>query len=360
LRHPEADKGAILNGRILWAFSAAYGATRNTTYLVYASRAARYLIDRFIDRDYGGVYWSLDCKGNPKETKKQFYALGFAIYGLSEYARITAGIRENGLVPSEEALEKAISLFGDIEEHSFDTVGGGYLEALSRDWRPLADMRLSEKDGNFSKTMNTHLHIIEPYANLYKIWKSPLLHDRIRNLLDIFFCKIENPVNHHLGLFFDDGWHVQDGAESYGHDIEASWLLLETAQILGDGDMLGKAKKHTLDIAEAALQGLQKDGSMINGRRADGSPDRDRDWWVQAETVIGTLYLARFHDIPEGFSMSGHTFDYIMTRIRDYDNGEWIWSIRADGSRNLSDDKTGFWKCPYHNSRMCMVASSLL
>ena len=393
-RMPEADKGAILNGRILWAFSAAYGATGKEEYLVYASRAARYVLDRFIDRKFGGVYWALDYKGEPKETKKQFYALGFCIYGLSEYARVVAerfessaaiagnalaasasspsasngaagtvpspSIEKDSIVSSKEALEAAIGLFRDIEANSYEPVEGGYIEALSREWQPLEDVRLSDKDENFVKTMNTHLHIIEPYANLYRIWKDPLLHDRLRGLLDIFFDKIENPETHHLGLFFDNAWNVQGSAESYGHDIEASWLLLESAQILGECDMLVKAGSHTLAIAKAALEGLQKDGSMLNDSRSDGSFNSDRDWWVQAETVIGTLYMWKFHGVSSGLELSRHAFDYIMTHIRDYDRGEWIWSIRADGSRNFIDDKAGFWKCPYHNSRMCLVAAGLL
>lgn len=383
-RIAEADKGAVLNGRILWAFSAAYGALGDPEYLRYASRAARYLIDNFIDEEYGGVYWSLDYRGRPKETKKQFYALGFAIYGLSEYARVTAPSFASGrvrmpaadtifrmdAVTSQEALDKAVQLFHDIEAHSYNPVSGGYVEALTRDWKPLADMRLSDKDENFALTMNTHLHIIEPYTNLYRIWPDPLLHERILGLLDIFFDKIENPATHHLGLFFDDSWHVQDSAESYGHDIEASWLLLETAQTLAacstadfsqrDSQMLEKARTHTLDIAKAALEGLQPDGSMINEHRADGTYDRNSDWWVQAETVIGTLWLAKFHDIPEGLQMSERAFDFIMNNLRDLKGGEWFWSLRPDGTPNTSDDKAGFWKCPYHNSRMCLFASSLL
>jgi len=375
-RVPEADKGAILNGRILWAFSAAYGATGKEGYLVYASRAARYVLERFIDRKFGGVYWALDYKGEPKETKKQFYALGFCIYGLSEYARVvaerfesaaagaasssSASIERGSIVSSKEALEAAIGLFHDIETHSYERVEGGYIEALSRDWQPLEDVRLSDKDENFVKTMNTHLHIIEPYANLYRIWKDPLLRDRLRGLLDIFFDKIENPETHHLGLFFDNSWNVQGSTESYGHDIEASWLLLESAQILGECDMLVKAGSHTLAIAKAALEGLQKDGSMLDERRSDGSFNSDRDWWVQAETVIGTLYMWKFHGVSSGLDLSRRAFDYIMTRIRDYDRGEWIWSVRADGTRNFADDKAGFWKCPYHNSRMCLVAAGLL
>ena len=165
--HREAEKGAILNARILWSFSAAYrvlgsSAAEASAYLAAATRAKDYFIDHFIDHEYGGVYWSVDYKGNPLDTKKQFYAIGFAIYGLSEYARATG---------DREALDYALQLFECIEEHAFDHEHNGYIEALSRDWQPLADMRLSELDANYPKSQNTHLHIIEPYANLYRTLK---------------------------------------------------------------------------------------------------------------------------------------------------------------------------------------------
>jgi mannobiose 2-epimerase len=155
--HPEAEKGAILNARILWSFSAAYRVLKKPEYLKMATYAKDYFITHFLDEEYGGVYWSLDYKGNPLNTRKQFYAIGFALYGMSEYARATG---------DKEALEIAIKLFNCIEEHALDPVNNGYIEAMTRDWQPIADMRLSELDANYPKSQNTHLHIIEPYANL--------------------------------------------------------------------------------------------------------------------------------------------------------------------------------------------------
>ena len=181
--HPEAEKGAILNGRILWAFSAAYRVMKNKEYLDAATRAKDYILDHFIDKEYGGVYWSLDCEGKPLDTKKQTYAIGFVIYGLSEYARATG---------DKQALDAAIKLYHDIEAHAYDAVNGGYVEALTREWNPIADMRLSDKDENGAKTMNTHLHVIEPYTNLYRVWPSKELHESIHRLFDVFTDKLYN------------------------------------------------------------------------------------------------------------------------------------------------------------------------
>ena len=168
---PKAHKGSVLNARILWTFSAAYRIYKNPDYLVIATRARNYIIDHFIDKKFGGVYWLLDYKGNPVETKKQIYAQGFAIYGLSEYYRVTS---------DTEALNHAIELYRLIEKHSFDTEKNGYLEAFTEDWQPIADMRLSEKDANEQKTMNTHLHILEPYSNLYRVWENDSLKSQLK------------------------------------------------------------------------------------------------------------------------------------------------------------------------------------
>jgi mannobiose 2-epimerase len=341
----DAPKGAVLNARILWSFSAAYRVLGDKEYLDMATRAKREIIDRFYDHEFGGIYWSLDANGNPLDTKKQFYAIGFAIYGLSEYARATG---------DAEAFDYAVRLFRDIEAHSRDRERGGYREAQTRDWHDIADMRLSDKDANSSKTMNTHLHIIEPYTNLLRVWRSDELVEATRSLLCVFLDRIvASGKRGHMGLFFDDDWHRQDGEISYGHDIEASWLLLETAQVLGDADLLSRTLAETERIAEAALEGRCTDGSMVYERHANGTYDNDKHWWVQAECVIGQVYLAKFHSQPWRLERAAQTWQYIKDNLVDREGGEWHWS-RSGGAINRRDDKAGFWKCPYHNTRMCL------
>ncbi len=347
----DAPKGAILNGRLLWSFSAAYRTTGKPEYLALATRAKGYIINHFYDREFGGIYWSVDAQGNPLDTKKQFYAMGFVIYGLSEYVRATG---------DREALEYAIRLFHDIEKHSRDRRLGGYVEATTREWGEIADMRLSDKDANEKKTMNTHLHIIEPYTNLYRVWRSAELRDALLHLMHLFLDVMEDGETHHLGLFFDERWNRHDGIRSYGHDIEASWLLMETALVLGDAGLLEKTKAHTALIVHAALEGRQPDGSMVYERHADGSVDCDRHWWVQAENVIGQVYLYKFHGEADAIDGAIESWNYIKHNLVDAEDGEWFWSRKADGGINRVDDKAGFWKCPYHNSRMCMEVCSVL
>ncbi len=345
--HADADKGAILNARILWTFSAAYRVLGKSEYLKIATRAKRYFVDHFIDPEYGGVYWSLDYKGQPKDTKKQFYAIGFAIYGLSEYARATN---------DQEALEHAINLYRCVEEHALDREHNGYIEAMTRNWQPIADMRLSAYDANYPKSQNTHLHIIEPYANLYRVWPTARLGQSLRNITSIFTDKILNPETHHLDLLFEMDWTRGAGQlESYGHDIECSWLMHEAALVLGDRKVLNKVEPIVQMVAKASEKGLNPDGSMIHeANLTAGTKDDDLHWWVQAETVVGFYNIYQhFHD-EAALEKALRCWQYTKENLIDYEHGEWYWSRHRDGSLNTTDDKAGFWKCPYHNGRMCL------
>lgn len=343
---PEASKGAILNARILWTFSSAYRLLKKPEYLETATRAKRYLIDRFYDPQYGGIYWELDYKGNPLDTKKQIYAIGFAIYGLSEYARATG---------DEEALAYAQQLFDVIEQHSFDSEQNGYVEALTRDWQPIGDMRLSDKDENEKKTMNTHLHILEPYTNLYRVWKDERLERQLRNLIEVFISRILDPQTGHLNLFFEEDWTNKYHIVSYGHDIEASWLIHEAALVLGDPALLKRIEPIIIRIAQAADEGLNPDGSMIYENFLDKQKiDRELHWWVQAENVVGHINLYQHFGDTEALDTAVRCWEFIKTKLIDHEQGEWHWSLLSDGTVNRRDDKAGFWKCPYHNGRMCM------
>lgn len=345
--HADAEKGGILNARILWTFSAAYRVLGKSEYLEMATRAKDYIIAHFIDREYGGTYWSLDYKGNPKDTKKQFYAIGFMIYGLSEYVRATG---------DKEALDYAIQLFECIEEHSLDVIYNGYIEACTREWGEIADMRLSDLDANYPKSQNTHLHIIEPYANLYRVWKDERLEKALRNMINIFTDKILNPETNHLDLFFEKDWTRGAGhLESYGHDIECSWLMHEAALVLGDAEVLNKVEEIVPLVAKASEKGLNPDGSMIHEANLDtGHVDDDLHWWVQAEAVVGFYNIYQHFGDESALDKSLQCWQYIKDNLIDYEGGEWYWSRRPDGTLNLDDDKAGFWKCPYHNGRMCL------
>ena len=341
---PDAPKGAILNARILWTFATAYRVLGDTAWRAVADRAFIQVRDHFQDPDFGGIYWSLDAQGRPLDTRKQFYALAFAVYGLAGYYHATG---------SKEALDLAVRLYRDIEAHSLDRSGGGYLEAAQRDWSPIADMRLSEKDRNDAKTMNTHLHILEAYTALYRVWPDEGLRMRLTALVELFLTRFTRPDGH-LTLFFDEEWKPQSTLLSFGHEIETSWLLPEAAEALGCPGLSERVKECSMRLADASMEGLQDDGSLIyETDPAVGASDTDRHWWVQAEMVAGCLCQFRLRGEPVWLERALACWSYIREHLICPD-GEWYWSVRADGSPNTLDDRAGFWKCPYHNGRMCM------
>lgn len=345
----DAPRGVILNARIIWSFAAAYQALPETPYLVAAVHARDYFLDHFCDHKYGGVYWSVDAAGERLDTKKQLYAQGFAIYGLSELYKVTG---------DNEVLKNAINLYRVVETYFADKENGGYIEALARDFSPLEDMSLSAHDINADKTMNSHLHVLEAYANLYQVWPDEELKEAVQKLLDLVGTRIMG-TDGHLQLYFRKDWSVMPGGVSYGHDIETSWLALECADALKDIDVVNRVRPWALSMGKAGNEGLLPDGSMRYEKLLDGKYDDSRQWWVQAETVVGNLWLWKYHADPQGADRALAAWNYIRENLVDEKDGEWWWAVLEDGSRDLSQPKVGFWKCPYHNTRMCLQVLSL-
>ncbi|MCQ2135350.1 MAG: AGE family epimerase/isomerase [Bacteroidales bacterium] len=351
----DAPKGGILNARILWTFAAACEQLGEHDPL-YESvsgvmrHAKEYIQEHLIDHQDGGSFWCLDSKGEVLDGKKQFYSIAFTIYALAQHYAATG---------EKESLQTALELFDSIEEHSLDRVDGGYIEACTRDWQPIQDMRLSEKDRNDAKTMNTHLHILEAYTGLYRVCKQEKVREALRRTIMLFLEHIVGKDGH-LVLFFDEKWNATTPAFSYGHDIECSWLLKEAALVLSDEALTEQVSAVCARIALAAVEGLQEDGSMIYEHDPETlHTDRDRHWWVQAESVVGFLWQWKYSGEQIWLERALNCWEFIKTRLIAPD-GEWYWSIKDDGSVNLEDDRAGFWKCPYHNGRMCLEVMKII
>ena len=348
--HRDAARGAVMNARLLWAFSAAYRVLRKPEYLEAANWAKSYIEAHFLDREQGGAYWSVNADGSPLDTKKQTYAQGFMIYAFSEYAR---AIRNDPsqLTHYQSALATAINLFHTLEAHAFDAEHGGYVEALTCDWQPIADMRLSAKDENAAFTMNTHLHVLEPYTNLYRIWPDERLRQRLIALIGIFSDRLYNPKTHHVDCFFDIHWNGRRDIASYGHDIEAAWLLNEAFTVLLPNELKADSfeRRLTHRLALASLEGLQPDGSMIHEDK-----DAAREWWVECEAVIGFIDQWQLTGDDAWLLRAEAVSCYIQLHLLDRKHGEWYWAVLPNGSVDRTNDKAGFWKCPYHNTRMCL------
>ena len=341
----EADKGSVLNARILWTFSSAYQITNNPNHLALAKRAFEYVSKFFYDPQYGGVYWNLSFDGTVKDGKKQIYAIAFTIYGLSEYFKITK---------DEKALNLAVDLFRSIEDKSYDRENKGYFEAFKRNWEPIEDLRLSEKDANEKKTMNTHLHIVEAYANLYLVWSNENLKQKIVELLEIISVYFINSETGHLKLFFDENWVEKPDVISYGHDIEAAWLLQWCAEVVGDKALIKKYKEFAVIIAQATKEGIDNDGGLWYEMDPKSNElIAEKHWWPQAELWIGMINAWQLTGDEEYLSITEKNFGFVQNHIVDKLNGEWIWGIEKSNLPILKD-KAGFWKCPYHNVRACI------
>ena len=340
----EAPKGAVLYARILWTYSAAYKIIRDERYLEMAHRAYKYIMENFWDKEYSGVYWLLDYEGKPLDTKKQIYGEAFTIYALSEYYDVTN---------NKESLNKAVELFNDIEKYSYDHENKGYFEAYTRNWSLASDLRLSDKDMNEKKSMNTHLHVLEAYTNLYKVYKSEELHKKLREIIDITIKYIVGE-NYHFKLFFDEKWKSKVKDVSYGHDIEGSWLLVEAAEALGDEALINNVKKVAIKMAQVTLkEGIDEDGGLLNELHEDGTLDRDKHWWPQAEAVVGFINAYEMTGKDEYYDAAINMWNFIKENIIDKENGEWFWMAKRPNNAHYKQPKVDMWKCPYHNSRLC-------
>nr|WP_067060284.1 AGE family epimerase/isomerase [Mucilaginibacter sp. L294] len=343
---PASPKGSVLNARILWSFSAAYNLNPDEQYLAMADRAYQYIIKHFIDTEFGGVYWSVDHLGNPLDTKKQVYASAFTTYALSEYYK-ASGVAE--------AKNYAVNLYKLLVDKSYDAVRTGYLEAFTKEWQPIADLRLSAKDANEKKSMNTHLHVLEAYTTLYSILPEEGLKEQIITLISNFLEHIIDGETNHLVLFFDEDWNKKSGTVSYGHDIEATWLLLEAAEAIEHHELIEKIKQVCIKITDATKQGLDADGGLwYEYEPAAHHLITEKHWWVQAEAMVGFYNTFQLNNRQEYLDLSLRNWAFVKQHLLDKQNGEWFWGIYANGDVMQTEDKAGIWKCPYHNSRACI------
>jgi mannobiose 2-epimerase len=342
-----AAKSLILNARILWTFSSAYRVLKNDLYLEFAGRAFDYLVTNFIDAENGGGYYMLNADGTVSDRSKFTYAQGFTLYAFSEYYRAT------GL---EAAKIQADAAFDYIERNCI--TADGYSEFAAGD---------PSGDSEFGKmfTMNNHLHILEPVTNYFRIEHSAGVENSLVNLIEIFLDKIYNPDAKHFDLFFKDDWTPVTTSNSYGHDIEGSWLICEAAEVLSEfakdktrtKDLLERSKIVALEMAEAVLnEGLDPaTGAVYDGGDRNGNiTEPKRVWWAQAEGIVGFFNAYQITNNEKYFNAAVKIREYIDAQVIDHEFGEWFGTAGDSPEDENSNYKVNAWKCPYHNSRAAL------
>ncbi|MFO1449316.1 MAG: AGE family epimerase/isomerase [Opitutaceae bacterium] len=349
---PNAVRGALLTSRILWTFSAAYRRYRTIEYLRMADFAYVDLISHFHDARHGGFFWSLRPDGTVLQDRKQVYGQAFALYGLSEYHAASG---------RPEPLELAIEVHRLLEKHALDPTHGGYLEALGREWQAIPDMRLSGGDMNVPKSQNTLLHVMEAYACLLRVWPNPDLERSQISLLKVMLDHVLQGDSGHLGLFFSADWQPKSDQVSYGHDIEAAWLLTQAGDGVDDAPLRERIRKAAVRIADVTLaEGVDSDGGVMNQGGPQGLTNTGKDWWPQAEAVIGFLNAYEIGRQPKHLDAALRSWEFIDSHLIDRTRGEWIRSVDRDGRPSGDPAKISFWKCPYHNGRMVLESVARL
>lgn len=338
----EVEKGCILNSRILWFYSETAMLTGREDARENALHAWNFLKDYCVDRENGGMFWSVTCDGKPLDTTKHTYNQAFAIYALASYYRLTR---------NAEALALAKELFGIIETRCRDE--GGYLESFDRYWQPGDNDKLSENGVMAERTMNTLLHVMEAYSGLYMADKDSATAEALKNCLEICMNRVYSPAKRRLEVFFDSKYRSLIDLHSYGHDIEASWLAEQGANLLGDTELNARMRDVSAALADHVYNSAFADNSLLN-ECENGVDNTLRIWWVQAEAVLGFVNAfertgeTRYADAVKGL------WGYINTVLTDPRPGsEWFWSVNADGTPTEKPIVEP-WKCPYHNGRMCI------
>lgn len=362
----ECQRSIVMTSRFLWTYSAVARFTKDAKYLAMADFAYKVIIEKYFDKENDGVYWSIMPDGTPKVDKKQIYGEAFCCYGLSEYAAAVQELKKDEELAAT-AMNKALDIYNLLENHALDKENGGYIEACAKNWSQTNDMILSPKDMNCPKSMNTNLHVMEAYTNLYRTLPVVFADSKsiqaevgqsLANLITVTQEKIVQK-NAHLGMFFDMDWNLLADEISYGHDIEASWLLWEAACELKDEELKEQIRDDVIKMAEVALdEGFDKENGCLENflLHSTTNPKRDRTrvWWNQAEAMNG-FYNA--------WQMTGHQkyqeaciqqWNWIQNHQVDNTNGEWWSALDQNGTPILSEDKGGNWKTSYHNGRTCL------
>jgi mannobiose 2-epimerase len=339
-----ADKGLVMTARHLWTYSAAAGALKDSSFLATAKIAYDFLVSHLYDAEEKGFFWSVRHDGEPADRCKRIYGQAFAIYALSEHAR--AGGPRN-------ALDLAMETFHLLERAARDPEDGGYFEAVKPDWSGPTSAALSAIDLDCPKSMNTNLHVMEALSALWHASRETAVRDALRDLIDIHLNRIMVSPGH-LGLFFKKNWTSLRPAVSFGHDIEASWLITEAASAAWESPLPDRVRDAALRITSATAETLDSHGGSLPNEESAGHMDGDRIWWVQAEAIVGMVNAWQLSGDQAYLDRACTLWEFVKKSIIDREHGEWLWGAHENGKPLKGREKGGPWKASYHDGRACM------
>jgi mannobiose 2-epimerase len=354
-----ANKTSVLNARILWTFAAAAMLEGNPEYAAIADKAYRVVTEDFEDKEYGGYYMELSSDNKVANDIKHTYAQAFVIYALCKYYEYR---------PLDSVMQKIQDLFTLLEEKTKDPENIGYRESFTRDWKIYGENRMA--DNNEPKSMNTHLHVLEAWAALYKVWKDPKVELRLTEMMNLFLDKIIRKDGH-FGIFFDNAFNEVEASKgicSFGHEIEGSWLLWEAAEILGNEEIIGRMCLMSIQMVDNIERiAVDKDGGLfLESTRFGSHVKTNKHWWQQAETLVGFMNAFQLTGNPKYWETVKLSWHFIDTCLIDHVRGEWFTKLNRLGVPFLvepADDPSPYyrndwkidpWKCPYHNGRAMM------
>jgi mannobiose 2-epimerase len=366
------DKFLVFQGRMTWVCAQVamrYPETAET-YKGYARRGVKFLNDVMWDKECGGFFFGLDENGrvcNSFGDEKHVYGISFGIYGAAAAYAATK---------DAEALELAKRAFAWLDANAHDEKNGGYYEALTRSGKPILAPPATEKrnDGIGTvygyKSMNSHIHLLEAFTELYRAWPDKQVEARLRELFLIVRDKIAVPPGC-LNLYFTPDWRAVPDHDSFGHDVETAYLLLEAAEALTpprspssqEGETKGPRDEKTLSVARSLVDHAlawgwdEKYGGFYDkGGAFSAAYGLEKIWWTQAEGLNALLLMHEEFgkETPRYFEAFGKQWDFIWNHQADHKYGEWYESVSRAGVAKPGQPKGQIWKAAYHNGRALM------
>ena len=336
-----SPKSAVLQTRILWFYSSCYKALKDKNLFEYASRQFDFIIKYMIDENDGGIFWDVEYDGKVKDRQKHTYALAFALYSISAYYSVSK---------NKSAFDAAQRLFNLIERDYKDEYG--YTEVFS----------LDKSVKGSARTMNTLLHIIEAYTEYHAAVNTAESRKALEYSLDLVRTKAYNDDLCRIECNFDEFMNPVGDVLSYGHDIEASWIVYRACEILGNDEILSDLSPKL----DKLTQNVISKGFVDNGRNGiyyeckNNIDNTYRSWWVMSEAIVALVHRYNLYKDKQSIYLAENVWDYVKKYFIS-PHGEWHTQVDEKGEAIKSrSGLCGAWKCPYHNGRMCLELMEML